>query len=126
MFTNKKPLKSSRLAIMDPPRDIMARTTPLRKSSIPVFIGLLFTKMPMTWSHGVMLVNVKAKSRNVMKCIKILFKFARSLTCRALILWDHSRLLEGTSTFSWPSTTCLNGLKQKRSPLTMPELLLNS
>ncbi|GJT75534.1 reverse transcriptase domain-containing protein [Tanacetum coccineum] len=32
------------------------------------------------------------------------------------------RLLEGTSTFSWPLTTCLNGLKQKRFTLTMPEL----
>ncbi|GKF10181.1 reverse transcriptase domain-containing protein, partial [Tanacetum coccineum] len=52
--------------------------------------------------------------------------FARSLTYRASILWDHSRLLEGTSIFSWPSTTYLNGLKQKRSPLMMPELLLNS
>ncbi|GJS19456.1 reverse transcriptase domain-containing protein [Tanacetum coccineum] len=40
----------------------------------------------------------------------------------ASILWDRSRLLDGTSTFSWPSTTCPNGLKQKRSPLMMPEL----
>nr|GEU50515.1 reverse transcriptase domain-containing protein [Tanacetum cinerariifolium] len=35
-----------------------------KKSLILVFIGLLFTEMPMTWSHGVTLVNVKAKSRN--------------------------------------------------------------
>ncbi|GJV39901.1 reverse transcriptase domain-containing protein [Tanacetum coccineum] len=41
------------------------------------------------------------------------------------ISWGHSRLLEGISTFLWPLTTCLNGLKQKRSPLTMPELSLN-
>ncbi|GJW78051.1 reverse transcriptase domain-containing protein [Tanacetum coccineum] len=34
----------------------------------------------------------------------------------------HSRLHEGTSTYSWPSITCQNGLKQKRSPPTMPEL----
>ncbi|GJY67281.1 reverse transcriptase domain-containing protein [Tanacetum coccineum] len=101
----------------------MVRTTPLRKSLIPVSIGLLFTEMPMTWSHGVRLVNVKAKSHNVMKCLKMQFKYARSLTCGASILWDHSRLLEGTSTFSWPSTTCPNGLKRKRSPLMMPELL---
>ncbi|GJR03554.1 reverse transcriptase domain-containing protein [Tanacetum coccineum] len=40
---------------------------------------------------------------------------------KASILWDHSRLLEGTSIFSWPSTTYLNGLKQKRSPLMMPQ-----
>ncbi|GJV58147.1 reverse transcriptase domain-containing protein [Tanacetum coccineum] len=125
-FMAKKPLISSRLAIMDPPGDIMVRTTPLRKSLIPVSTGRLFTEMPMTWSHGVTLVNVKVKSCKKMKCLKMQFKFARSLTCGASILWDHSRLLEGTSTFSWPSITYLNGLKQKRSPLMMPELSLNS
>ncbi|GKB50511.1 reverse transcriptase domain-containing protein [Tanacetum coccineum] len=123
VFTAKKPLISSWLAILDPPGDIMVPTTLLKKSLILVFIGLLFTKMPMTWSHGVTLVNVKAKSRNVMKCLKMHFKFARSLTCGASILWDRSRLLEGANTFSWPSTTCTNGLKKKRSPLVMPELL---
>nr|GEZ50759.1 reverse transcriptase domain-containing protein [Tanacetum cinerariifolium] len=41
-----------------------------KKSLIPVFIGRLFTEMLMTWSHGVMLVNVKAKSHNIMKCLK--------------------------------------------------------
>ncbi|GKE09369.1 reverse transcriptase domain-containing protein [Tanacetum coccineum] len=102
----------------------MVPTTPLRKSLILVFIGLLFTEMPMTWSHGVMLVNVKAKSRKKMKCPKMQFKYTRSLEYGASILWGHSRLLEGTSTFSWPLTTCLNGWKQKRSPLTMPELSL--
>ncbi|GJZ48671.1 hypothetical protein Tco_0602503 [Tanacetum coccineum] len=126
VFMAKKPLISSRLAIMNPPGDIMVPTTPLKKSLIPVSIGLLFTEMPMTWSHGVTLVNVKAKSRNMMKCLKMQFKFARSLTYGASILWDRSRLLEGTSTFSWPSITYQNRLKQKRSSLTMPELLLNS
>ncbi|GKA22612.1 hypothetical protein Tco_0708574 [Tanacetum coccineum] len=48
--------------------------------------------------------------------------YARSLTCEASNLWDRSRLLEGTSTFSWSLTTCLNGLKRKHSPLMMPEL----
>ncbi|GJX12085.1 reverse transcriptase domain-containing protein, partial [Tanacetum coccineum] len=51
-----------------------------KKSLIPVSIGRLFTEMPMTWSHGVTLVNVKEKSYNVMKCVKMQFKFARSLT----------------------------------------------
>ncbi|GKA34305.1 reverse transcriptase domain-containing protein [Tanacetum coccineum] len=97
----KDPLISSRLAIMDPPGDIMVPTTPLKKSLIPVSIGLLFIGMPMTWSHGVTLVNVKAKSRNVMRCLKMQFKFARSLTYGASNLWARSRLLEGTSTFSW-------------------------
>ncbi|GJU18638.1 reverse transcriptase domain-containing protein [Tanacetum coccineum] len=87
-------LISSRLAIIDPPGDIMVPTTPLKKSLISDFIGLLFIEMPMTWSHGVMLVNVKAKSRNVMKCLKMQFKCARSLTCGALISWDRSHLQE--------------------------------
>ncbi|GJS48732.1 hypothetical protein Tco_0598853 [Tanacetum coccineum] len=95
VFTAKKPLISSRLAIMDPLGDIMVPTTSLKKSLMPVSFGLLFNEMPMTWSHGVTLVNVK----------------------------DHSRLLEGTSIFSWPLITCQNGLKQKRSPLTILELL---
>ncbi|GKE25700.1 hypothetical protein Tco_1441084 [Tanacetum coccineum] len=96
-----------------------------KKSLIPDFIGLLFTEMPMTWSHGVTLVNVKAKSHNVMKCLKMQFKCARSLRYGASISWDRSRLHEGTSTFSWPLTTCQNGLKRKRSPPMMPKLFAN-
>ncbi|GJV99455.1 reverse transcriptase domain-containing protein [Tanacetum coccineum] len=99
-MTAKKPLISSQLAIMDPPGDIMVPTTPLRKSLIPVSIGRLFTVMPMTWSHGVTLVNVKAKSRKKIKCLKMQFKYKRSLTYEASTLWARSRLLEGTSTFS--------------------------
>ncbi|GKD69475.1 reverse transcriptase domain-containing protein [Tanacetum coccineum] len=60
-------------SIMDPPGDIMVPTTPLRKSLIPVSIGRLFTKMPMTWSHGVTLVNVKEKSHKKMKSLKMQF-----------------------------------------------------
>ncbi|GJU75087.1 reverse transcriptase domain-containing protein [Tanacetum coccineum] len=118
----KKSLISSRLATIDPPGDIKVPTTPLKKSLIPVSIGRRFIEMPMTWSHGVTLVNVKVKSRNVMKCLKMRFKFARSLTYSASALWACSRLLEETSTFSWPLTTCQNGWKRKRSPLMMPEL----
>nr|GEW80895.1 hypothetical protein [Tanacetum cinerariifolium] len=51
----------------------------------------------MTWSPDVTLVNVKAKSRNVMKCLKMQFKFVRSLTYEASILWARSHLLEGTN-----------------------------
>ncbi|GKC82925.1 reverse transcriptase domain-containing protein, partial [Tanacetum coccineum] len=87
------------------------------------FFWPIFTEMPMTWSRGVTLVNIKAKSRNVMKCLKMQFKFARSLTCGALILWDHSHLHEGTSIFLWLSITCQNRLKGKRSLLTTPDLL---
>ncbi|GJV43481.1 reverse transcriptase domain-containing protein [Tanacetum coccineum] len=98
------------LAIVDPPRDI---------------IGPRFTKMPMTWSPDVILVSVKEKFRNVMKCLKIPSKFAKSLTCGASISWGRSRLHEGTNIYSWPSITCRNGLKRKRSPPTTPELFAN-
>nr|GEW80780.1 reverse transcriptase domain-containing protein [Tanacetum cinerariifolium] len=65
-----------------------------------------------------------AKSHSVMRCLKMEFKFARSLTYGASTLWARSRLLEGTSTFSWPLTTCQNGLKRKRSPLMTLELFV--
>nr|GEY62941.1 reverse transcriptase domain-containing protein [Tanacetum cinerariifolium] len=81
---------------MDPPGDIMVPTTPLRKSLIPDSIGRPFTKMPMTWSHDVTLVNIKVKSRNVMRCLKMQFKSTKYLTYGALTLWAHSRLLQGT------------------------------
>nr|GEU77933.1 reverse transcriptase domain-containing protein [Tanacetum cinerariifolium] len=61
----KKSYISSRLAIMDPPGDIMVPTTPLIKALILDFIGLLFFEMPMTWSPDVTLVNVKGKFHNV-------------------------------------------------------------
>ncbi|GKE09889.1 reverse transcriptase domain-containing protein, partial [Tanacetum coccineum] len=88
-----------------------------------VSIGRQFTAMPTTWLSLVTHINVKEKSRKKIKCLKMQFKYARSLTCGTLILWDRSRLLEGTSTLSWPLTTCPNGLKQKLSPLMMPESL---
>ncbi|GJY02412.1 reverse transcriptase domain-containing protein [Tanacetum coccineum] len=61
-------------------------------------------------------------SQKKMECPKMKFKYARSLTCGASISWARYRLLKGTSTYSWPLTTCLNGLKRKRSPLMMTEL----
>ncbi|GJS95503.1 hypothetical protein Tco_0802471, partial [Tanacetum coccineum] len=73
----------------------------------------------------VTLVNVKEKFRNGMKCLKIPSKFAKSLTCGASISWGRSRLHEGTNIYSWWSTTCQNGLKQKRSLPTTPELFAN-
>nr|GEX60029.1 reverse transcriptase domain-containing protein [Tanacetum cinerariifolium] len=68
------------------------------------------------------LLAVMEKSRNVMKCLKMPSKFARSSMYGASISWGHSCLYEGTSKYSWQSTTCLNGLTRKRSPSTMPEL----
>ncbi|GJU47507.1 reverse transcriptase domain-containing protein [Tanacetum coccineum] len=81
--------------------------------------------MPITWSPDVTLVNVKEKFHNVMKCLKIPSKFAKSLMCGASISWGRSRLQEGISTYSWQSITCRNGMKRKRSRPMMPELFAN-
>ncbi|GJW16059.1 reverse transcriptase domain-containing protein [Tanacetum coccineum] len=87
VFTAKKSLISSRLAIMDPPGDIMVPTTPLKKSLIPDFISRLFTEMPMTWSHGVKAKTIPTNdARVVVKFLKSLF--ARFGTPRAIIS-DH-------------------------------------
>nr|GEW32415.1 reverse transcriptase domain-containing protein [Tanacetum cinerariifolium] len=94
----RKPLIFSMLVTMDTPGDIMARTTPSKRE----------------------------KFHNVMKCLKIPFKFARISTFGASISWGRSRLYEGTSIYSWPSITCRSGLKRKRSPPTTPELFANS
>ncbi|GKF48531.1 hypothetical protein Tco_0141782, partial [Tanacetum coccineum] len=115
-FFKDKPMIPSWLATMVPLVDITVPTTLSKRSLILDFIGRLFTEMPMTWSHGVTLVNVKEKSNKGMKCHKIPSKFVKSLTCGASILWDRSRLYEGTSIYSWPSIICQNGLKRKRSP----------
>ncbi|GJS26274.1 reverse transcriptase domain-containing protein [Tanacetum coccineum] len=112
------------LAIISPLGNIMVPTTPPRKFLTQDSFSLPFTEMPTTWSHGMTLVNVKEKSRNVMKCLKMQFKYARSLTCGASTSWARSRLHEGTRIYSWPSITCQNGLKQKRSPPMTPELIV--
>ncbi|GJZ21928.1 reverse transcriptase domain-containing protein [Tanacetum coccineum] len=96
MFTAKKLLISSQLAIMGQPGDIMVPTTPLRKFLTKDSFGLPFTAMPMTWSPVVMLVNVREKSHNEMKCLKTQFKFVRFLTFRASTSWARSRLHKGT------------------------------
>ncbi|GJU83703.1 reverse transcriptase domain-containing protein [Tanacetum coccineum] len=54
-FTAKKLLISSWLAIMDPPGDIMVRTT--KKSLIPISIGQRFTVMPTTCDRGTHFCN---------------------------------------------------------------------
>ncbi|GJU00889.1 hypothetical protein Tco_1111227 [Tanacetum coccineum] len=110
---------------MDPSGDITVPTTPPKRFLTHDFIGLQFTEMPMTWSPDVTLVSVKEKFRSVMKCLKIPFRFAKSLTCGASISWGRSRLHEGTNIYSWLSTIYQNGLKRKRSPPMTPELFAN-
>nr|GFA33385.1 reverse transcriptase domain-containing protein [Tanacetum cinerariifolium] len=62
-------------------------------------------------SKTVTRANDKEKFHNVMRCLKTLSKFVKSLTFGALTLWARSRLYEGTNIFSWPSTVFQNGLK---------------
>nr|GEV25718.1 hypothetical protein [Tanacetum cinerariifolium] len=83
--------------IMDPPGDIMDRTTSLKRCLTWVFIGPQSTVMPKTWLNLVTLVNVRERFRNEMKCLKIPSKFAKFSTFGASISWGRSRLHDGTS-----------------------------
>ncbi|GKF26664.1 reverse transcriptase domain-containing protein [Tanacetum coccineum] len=83
--------------------------------------GVFIAKKTLISSCVVMIVNLREKSYNEMKCLKTQFMFVRFLTFGASTSWAHSRLYEGTSIYSWPSITCQNGLKRKRSPPMTPE-----
>nr|GEY74830.1 reverse transcriptase domain-containing protein [Tanacetum cinerariifolium] len=86
VFTTKKPLTFSRLTTMDPPGDIMAQTTPLKRE----------------------------RFHNVMKCLKIPSKFARFLTFGTSISWGRSRLHEGT-TNKMPNQDCFAGFYSSKN-----------
>nr|GEY59810.1 reverse transcriptase domain-containing protein [Tanacetum cinerariifolium] len=105
VFTVRKLLTFSRLAIMDQPGEIMARTTLLKRCLTLVFIGPQSTVMPTSWSNLVTLVKVKERFRNEMKCHKIPSKFAKFSTYGASISWGRSRLHEGINIYSWPFGT---------------------
>nr|GEW56412.1 reverse transcriptase domain-containing protein [Tanacetum cinerariifolium] len=98
---SQKPLTFSRLATIDPPGDIMARTTLPRRCLTSDSISPLSIVMPMTWSNLAMLVNVKERFRNEMKCLKIPSKFAKFSTFGASISWGRSRLYEGINIYSF-------------------------
>nr|GFB74238.1 hypothetical protein [Tanacetum cinerariifolium] len=86
VFTARKPLTFSKLATMDPPGDIMARTTPLERCLTPNSIGPQSTMMPMTYSNLMTLVNVRERFRNEMKCLKIPSKerFRNEMKCHKI------------------------------------------
>nr|GEX06361.1 reverse transcriptase domain-containing protein [Tanacetum cinerariifolium] len=56
-----KPSIFLRLTTMDPPRDIISRTTPPKRCLTPVSTGPQSIVMPMNWSNLVTLVNVMLK-----------------------------------------------------------------
>ncbi|GJX64841.1 reverse transcriptase domain-containing protein [Tanacetum coccineum] len=55
---------------------------------------------PIGGHHGANYTAKKAKSRKRMKCLKMQFKYAKSLTYGASISWARSHLLEGANKFS--------------------------
>ncbi|GKA29993.1 reverse transcriptase domain-containing protein [Tanacetum coccineum] len=59
------------------PGDTMEPTLPPRRFLMPVSIGPPFIRMPTNLSKLVMLVKNKAKSLNVMRCLKMQSKFVR-------------------------------------------------
>nr|GEY68539.1 reverse transcriptase domain-containing protein [Tanacetum cinerariifolium] len=61
VFIARKSLIFLRLATMDPPGDITARTTPPERCLTLVSTGPQFIVMPMTWSNLVTIVNVREK-----------------------------------------------------------------
>nr|GEV42496.1 reverse transcriptase domain-containing protein [Tanacetum cinerariifolium] len=126
MCMAKKLSTFSKLATMDPRGDIMVLISLPKRSLMPVSSGPPFTRMSTSLSKTVNRANDKEKFHNMMRCLKTPSKFVKSLTFRALILWAHSRLHEGTNIFSWPSIICRNGLKRKHSPPMMPVLFANS
>nr|GFA40571.1 reverse transcriptase domain-containing protein [Tanacetum cinerariifolium] len=122
----KKALDILKACHNGPTRGIMVLTLPPRRSLMPVSFGPPSTRMPTSLSKTVTRTNDKEKFHNVMRCLKTLSKFVKSLTFRALTLWAHSHLHEGTNIFSWPLIICQNGLKQKRFPPMTPELFASS
>ncbi|GJV28142.1 hypothetical protein Tco_1384590 [Tanacetum coccineum] len=77
VYVAEKLLKFSKLAMKDPPGAITVLTSQLGKYLMPVFIGLPFIRMPTNLSNLVMLVKDKAKSLNVMRCLKMQSKFVK-------------------------------------------------
>nr|GEX38429.1 reverse transcriptase domain-containing protein [Tanacetum cinerariifolium] len=96
VYTSRKPLTFTRLATMDPPGDIMAQTTLLKRF------------------------------HNEMKCHKIPSKFVRFSTFEASTSWGRFHLQEGTNIYSWLSPTFQNGSKRKCSSPMTPKLFANS
>nr|GEY42332.1 reverse transcriptase domain-containing protein [Tanacetum cinerariifolium] len=90
VYTARKLLTFSRLATMDPPRDIIAQTTLPRRCLTLDSIGPQSTEMPTTWSNLVTLVNIKEILRNEMKCLRISSKFAKFLMFGASTSWGSS------------------------------------
>ncbi|GJT03787.1 hypothetical protein Tco_0838249 [Tanacetum coccineum] len=127
--TAKKPLISSRLAIMDPRGHHGANYTAKKVFDFGFYWPTIYRDAH-DWSHGVTLVNIKAKSRKKMKCLKMQFKFARSLTCGASIskikppFFLYSSSSRGNKYISPRLLTTLSKGLSKSDPKTLPRASL--
>ncbi|GJV71046.1 reverse transcriptase domain-containing protein [Tanacetum coccineum] len=122
--SGQEALRHSKACHIGPIGGTLRANYTLKRSSIQVSIGPRSTRMPTTLSPDVTFVNVKAKFCNVMRCLKTLSKFAKSLTCGALILWGRSRLQEETNISSRPMITCQD-MGYASTPHHDPELFAN-
>ncbi|GJT22734.1 reverse transcriptase domain-containing protein [Tanacetum coccineum] len=95
----KKLSKFSKLVIVDPPGDTTVPTLPPRRFLMPVSFGPPFIRMPTNLSNLVMHVKDKAKSLNVMRCLKMQSKFVRFSMYGVSILWDLFHRLEVMSKY---------------------------
>nr|GEX73089.1 reverse transcriptase domain-containing protein [Tanacetum cinerariifolium] len=116
VYTAKKPLTFSRLGAMDPPGDIMAQTTSLRRCLTLDSISPQSTMMPTTWSNLVTLVNVWERFRNEMKCLKIPSKFTKLLMFGASIYGAIPVFTREQIHTRGYLLLVENGSKRKRSP----------
>nr|GEY37920.1 reverse transcriptase domain-containing protein [Tanacetum cinerariifolium] len=88
----KKLSTFSYLATMDPRGDIMVLISLPKRSFLPVSFGPPSTRMPTSLSKTVTRANDKEKFHNVMRCLKTLSKFVKSLTfgaCHLPIELEH-------------------------------------
>ncbi|GKD57107.1 reverse transcriptase domain-containing protein, partial [Tanacetum coccineum] len=74
----KKLSKFSKLVTVDPPGDTTEPTLPPRRFLMPASFGLPFIRMLLNLSKLVMLVRNRAKSLNVMRCLKMQSKFVEA------------------------------------------------
>ncbi|GJV38822.1 reverse transcriptase domain-containing protein [Tanacetum coccineum] len=111
----KKSFEISRLAIIDPPGHHGANYTAKKVFDSGFYWPTIYRDAhDMVKSCDSCQRQGKISQKDEM--LKMQFKYARSLTCGASTLWDHSRLLEGTSNNFVAVDYLSMRLKQMRVP----------
>ncbi|GJV45044.1 reverse transcriptase domain-containing protein [Tanacetum coccineum] len=87
------------------------------------FLRRGFYPMPRLWITSCNSCQCQGISSKGWKCLKMQFKFARSLTYGASILWGPFGFSKGTSTFHVVVAYFLNGWEAKELPQMMPSVV---